>query len=248
MSYNGSSFHGFQSQPDGITVQDTVEKALFEITKENIKITGCGRTDAGVHAKNYHFNFKSNSSIPEDAFPLALNTKLPDSISVKSCRVVCEDFHAGFDAIKKTYTYKILNSRIRDPFMSGLSWFFPSPLDISKMREAAKYIEGKHDFKAFMAQGGNVKTTVRTVYSINIEKENDIISIDVTGNGFLYNMVRIIAGTLVLSGTGRIKPEEIGNIINSKQRENAGPTAPACGLYLSEVFYPWQMKQEEKEK
>lgn len=238
MSYDGSNFHGFQSQPDGITVQDTVENVLFSLTGEKVKITGCGRTDAGVHAKNYCFNFKSNTSIPVEAFPLALNSKLPDTIAVKSCRVVDDDFHAGFDAIKKTYTYKILNSRIRNPFMRDYSWFFPAPLDIGKMKEAASYIIGEHDFNAFMAQGGSVKTTVRTVYDIKINKNEDVISIDVTGNGFLYNMVRIITGTLVAAGVSRISPEEVKNIIESKKRENAGSTAPACGLYLSEVFYP----------
>ena len=237
MAYDGSLFHGFQSQPDGNTVQDVVEKALSELTGENIKITGCGRTDAGVHALNYCFNFKSNTTIPADSLPLALNSHLPDTISVKSAKITHDDFHSGFSAIKKIYTYKILNSRIRNPFMREYSWFFPAALDIERMREAASYIVGEHDFKAFMAQGGNVKTTVRTVYFIDIKKEDDIITIDVCGNGFLYNMVRIIAGTLVAVGVGRISPYDIAGIIESKNRENAGSTAPACGLYLSEVFY-----------
>lgn len=247
MAYDGSCFHGFQSQPDGITVQDTVERALNSLTGESIKITGCGRTDAGVHALNYCFNFKSSTTIPTEALPLALNSRLPDSISVKSAREAAEDFHSGFSAIKKTYIYKIRNSRIRDPFMTGYSWFFPAPLDIAKMKEAAEQIEGEHDFSAFMAQGGSVKTTVRTVYSIDISKSGELISIAVTGNGFLYNMVRIIAGTLVSAGTGKLSPSEIPGIISSKRRENAGPTAPACGLYLSEVFYPCGMNAKEKE-
>ncbi len=237
MSYNGQPFHGFQSQPDGLTVQDAVENALFVLTKEKIKITGCGRTDAGVHAVNYHFNFKSNTSIPEESFPLALNANLPDAIAVKSCRVVPDDFHSGFDAVKKTYTYKIHNSPIRNPFLDGFAWFYPGKLDVLKMKKAAEYIVGEHDFKAFMAQGGTVKTTVRKVFSIDIKKDEDLISIAVTGNGFLYNMVRIITGTLITAGAGRINPEDVEKIISSKNRENAGPTAPACGLYLSEVFY-----------
>ncbi len=242
MAYDGSLFHGFQSQPDGNTIQDIVEKALFELTGEKIKITGCGRTDAGVHALNYCFNFKSDTTIPEDSLPLALNSRLPDTISVKSAKITHNDFHSGFSAIKKTYTYKILNSRIRNPFMRDYSWFYPAPLDVFKMREAASYIEGEHDFTAFMAQGGSVKTTIRTVYSIDIQKENDVIEINVCGNGFLYNMVRIIAGTLVAAGVGRISPDDVKKIIESKNRENAGSTAPACGLYLREVFYPCEAK------
>lgn len=244
MAYDGTNFHGFQSQPDGNTIQDTVESVLKILTGEEIKITGCGRTDAGVHAKNYCFNFKSNTTIPPEAFPLALNSKLPDTISVKKCFVCDDDFHAGFFAVKKTYEYNIYNSRIRDPFSFGYSWFFPAPLDINLMKEAATYIVGEHDFAAFMAQGGSVKTTVRTVYSIDIEKNDNLISVKVCGNGFLYNMVRIITGTLVAAGVGRIKPADVKDIILSKNRENAGATAPACGLFLREVIYPWELKNE----
>ncbi len=237
MSFSGAAYHGFQSQPDGKTVQQTVERAASELTREDVKIIGCGRTDAGVHGIGYCFNFKTNSSIPAEKFPLAFNSVLPDDISVKSCEEVGEDFHAGFSALRKTYRYKIYNSRIRDPFYNSFSWFFPAELDMEKMKKGAEFIVGEHDFKAFMAQGGSVKTTVRTVYSIEISKSGDLINIDVTGNGFLYNMVRIIAGTLVAVGVGKIAPEEIESIILGGDRERAGATAPPQGLYLKEVFY-----------
>lgn len=237
MSFSGAAYHGFQSQPDGRTIQQTVERAASLLTREDIKIIGCGRTDAGVHGLNYCFNFKTNSSIPVEKLPLAFNSVLPDDISVISCADVSEDFHAGFSAIKKTYRYKIYNSRIRNPFHNAYSWFFPAELDIDKMKQAAKHIEGEHDFKAFMAQGGSVKTTVRTVYSVEISKNDNMISIDVTGNGFLYNMVRIIVGTLVAVGVGKTEPGEVAGIILSCNRERAGATAPPQGLYLKEVYY-----------
>ena len=237
MSFDGSGYHGFQSQPDGNTIQQTIEKALFRITGAHTPITGCGRTDAGVHALNYCFNFHTDSTIPAENFPLALNSYLPESIAVKSCALVKPDFHAGFDAVKKTYLYKIVNSRIRDPFFRGYGWFFPAELDLEKMTAASAFFLGEHDFKAFMAVGGSVKTTVRRIYSVDISKNNDIIETAVTGNGFLYNMVRIIVGTLADVGLGKIPPERIKEIIDGKDRTKAGRTAPPEGLYLKEVFY-----------
>ncbi|MBQ4110465.1 MAG: tRNA pseudouridine(38-40) synthase TruA [Clostridia bacterium] len=237
MSYNGTAYHGFQRQKNAVTIEETVENALDLLTGEKNVIYGCGRTDARVHGINYYFNFKTDSSIPVEKFPLALNSKLPDDISVSMCREVPDDFNARFSAIKKTYRYLIYNDRIRNPFYDKRAMFFPRELDVEKMREAADKIKGTKDFAAFMAQGSPITDTVRSVYSIEIEKKDNIIQIDVCGNGFLYNMVRIIVGTIIDTATGKIKISELDERIASKKRENTGFTAVPDGLYLYDVYY-----------
>ena len=235
ISYDGSAYHGWQRQENAMTIQELVENAILKITKEKADVIGCGRTDAGVHAKRFVCNFKTNTKIPPEKIPYALNTALPDDVVCIEAEDVSEDFHAKYSAVKKTYTYYVCNDNFPDIFSH--SWHYHFPLDIEKMRKAAKAFIGTHDFIGFAASGFTVKTTVRTIYDLTVTKENNLTRIDVTGNGFLYNMVRIIAGTLCFVGSGKIAPEEMEDIIASCDRKRAGMTAPPDGLFLSEVFY-----------
>ncbi len=238
LRFAGTHYHGWQIQPNGITVQETLGNAISFVTGgERCTVVGCGRTDAGVHADMYIANFKTCSQVPAENFPAALNSRLPDDIVCIAATEETPEFDASRSAKKKRYTYRILNSSIPDPFLFPYTHQIKFPLDINKMKEAAAHFVGTHDFVGFAASGYTVKTTVRTIFSLDIEKDNDCITINVTGDGFLYNMVRIISGTLVGVGYGKIKPEEIPDIINSRCRERAGVTLPAKGLCLSEVFY-----------
>lgn len=237
LSYDGTAYHGFQIQKDDITIEKVLKDAVYELTGEKVEIIGCGRTDAGVHAIKYTFNFRTESKIPCDKFPIAFSTVLPNDISVTSCEEADIDFHSRFDAVKKTYKYVIYTGKIRNPFYDRYSYHYKFPLDIAKMKEAGKCIEGEKDFCAFMAQGSPVNDTVRKIYSIEVEKKEDTIEIEVTGNGFLYNMVRIITGTLLAVGSGKLEVSDIDRIIESKKRENAGMTVPPNGLFLKEVYY-----------
>lgn len=235
LQYDGTNYHGWQIQKNGITVQQTVKDAVFAVTREETDINGCGRTDAGVHAERYVCNFHTSSTIPPERFAYALNTRLPDDVVCVKSEGVSDDFYANWNAKKKCYVYKILNSPLPDAFMRRYAWHCKYPLDIDKMRHEAKAFLGEHDFIGFAASGFTVKTTVRTIYALDISKDGNLITISVTGNGFLYNMVRIIAGTLVQAGSGKLSNLE--EIIASRDRKRAGITAPACGLYLKEVFY-----------
>ena len=237
IEYDGTSYHGWQIQKNGVTVQETVQSALKKITGEDISVVGCGRTDSGVHALNYVCSFRTESSVPPERFTQALNSKLPSDIRCKSSSEAAEDFHAANSAVAKTYIYRILNSGEAGAFERNYAWHFKYPLDIEKMRTAAKAFVGEHDFIGFAAAGFTVKTTVRTIYSLEIYRSGDIITIEITGNGFLYNMVRIIAGTLVMMGCGRLDYRAAEEIIKSKDRTRAGITAPAKGLFLKEVYY-----------
>lgn len=237
LQFDGSNYHGWQIQPNAVTVQEKVSKAVSYVTKEDIKVFGCSRTDAGVHAKFYVASFKTESKIPLDRLPFAINSNLPSDISCIGAEEEREDFNAITSAKRKTYVYKIDNSPIRNPFLKNYAWHYPAKLDFEKMNEATQYFLGKHDFLAFAASGFTAKTTERTIYDLKLKKEDNIISIKITGDGFLYNMVRIITGTLLWVGLGKIKPDEISRIIKSKKRENAGITAPPEGLYLWGVEY-----------
>lgn len=237
MSYDGTDYHGFQIQKEDLTIEKILKDAVFNLTGENVDIVGCGRTDAGVHAINYTFNFKTNSKIPCDKFPVAFSTVLPSDISVLNCEEASDDFHSRFSAVKKTYKYIIYKGKIRNPFYDRYSYHYKFPLNIENMKKAAVKIEGEKDFKCFMAQGSPIKDTVRTIYDISIKENGDILEIEVTGNGFLYNMVRIIVGTLLSVGSGKTDFNDIDGIIESKKRENAGMTVPPQGLFLKEVYY-----------
>lgn len=237
LKYDGTAYHGWQIQKNAVTVQETVKNALDKITGGDIKLIGCGRTDAGVHAENYVCNFHTLSSPPADRLPYALNSMLPEDIVCTGAEIVNEDFHAKNSAVKKRYVYKILAREFPDAFLCRYAWHFKYPVDIDKMRTAAKAFLGEHDFIGFASSGFTVKTTVREIYSLDILHEGDIITIDITGNGFLYNMVRIIAGTLIFAGCGKIDPESMADIISSRDRTRAGITAPPQGLFLKEVYY-----------
>ena len=238
IEYDGKSFNGWQKQPNKLNIQGEIEKAIGEITGEEIDLIASGRTDAGVHSLGQTANFKTNSNIPIEKIPIAINSKLKKSIVIKSAEEVEERFHSRYSVKSKKYRYTINNSQYGSAIYRDMEYHFPFNLDVNKMQEASKYFEGEHDFKAFKASGTSSKSSVRTIYKAEIiEKENDRIWVELTGNGFLYNMVRIICGTLVEVGIGNIKPEEIVEIIKGKDRMKAGKTLPPQGLYLVEVKY-----------
>lgn len=228
---------GWQKQPNKLNIQGTIEKAIEEITGEEIDLMASGRTDAGVHALGQVANFKTKSNIPIEKIAIAINSKLKKSIVIKNAEEVPERFHSRLSCKQKTYRYVINNSKIPSAIYRNLECYIPYKLDIDKMKEAAKYFEGEHDFKAFKASGTSSKSSIRTIYKANVYNKDDRIYIELTGNGFLYNMVRIISGTLVEVGEGKIKPEEIPNIIEGQKRERAGKTLPPQGLFLLEVKY-----------
>lgn len=237
IQYDGTNYHGYQIQPNGITVQECLESALSKITGEQIHVVGCGRTDAGVHALGFVVNFNTISKIAPQNFANALNSQLSDDIRCLKSELVSDEFHSKKSAIKKTYIYKIHNAPIADAFLRNYAWHYKYPLDVQKMQKGAKYFIGEHDFKAFVAAGFSAKTTVRTIYDLDVQKDGDIITVSVTGNGFLYNMVRIITGTLVYVGGNKINADDILDIIQSCDRARAGITAPPQGLFMKEVFY-----------
>lgn len=237
LCYDGTDYHGFQRQENGITIQQTIEAAIKKVTGENVTITGCSRTDAGVHAMEYVCNFKTKSTVPEDKFCFAINSYMPVDISCTASKEVPEDFHSRYSAKSKTYVYSIYNAPHKNPILCRFAWHYPIKIDVDKMRVAAEQIVGTHDFKSFMASGGQQKTTVKTVNYLDITERDNQIFISINADGFLYNMVRIIAGTLVYSGTGKISPQSISDIIKSGDRTLAGITAPPQGLCLKEIFY-----------
>lgn len=237
LQFDGTEYCGWQIQPGLPTIQGTLKEAVSKITKEDITPVGCGRTDSGVHGMNYTAGFRTNAKIPAERIPYALNSVLPNDIICIGAEEVSEDFHANSSATAKCYRYIIDNNEFPNVFLSRYAWHHRYSLDINAMKRAAEAFKGEHDFIGFASSGFTVKTTVRTIYGIDIKSENNIITIDVTGNGFLYNMVRIIAGTLVYVGEGRINPDSMPDIINSRCRNRAGITAPAKGLCLKEVFY-----------
>ncbi len=229
---------GWQKQPNKLNIQGTIEQAIKQVVKEEVNLDASGRTDAGVHALGQVANFKTNSNIQIEKLPIAINTNLKKSIRIIKAEEVDEKFHSRLSCKKKTYRYIINNSKIESAIYRNLETYIPYKLDIKKMQKSIKFFEGEHDFKAFKASGTSSKSSIRTIYKAEIlQKENDRIYIELTGNGFLYNMVRIIAGTLVEVGMGKIKPEEIKEIINSKERNKAGKTLPPQGLYLVKVEY-----------
>lgn len=237
VSYDGTAYHGWQVQPNGITVQEVIQNALFEILQKKTSVTGCSRTDAGVHAKEFCFHIDCDSEIPTTAFTRGLSSRLPEDISVIDCVEVCDDFHARYSAKGKTYAYYILNSAKKDPFLSRYSWRIEQPLDIDKMNEFCKNIVGTHDFYAFSSSGRTVEDTVRTITECYVEKQGDMVVLKVSANGFLYNMVRIIVGTAVAVSQGKINPNDFPEILKEKMRDCAGMTAPAKGLFLEKVIY-----------
>lgn len=238
IEYDGKDFNGWQKQPDKLNIQGTIEKAIERITGEQVDLMASGRTDRGVHALGQVANFKTNSNIPIEKFAIAINSNLKKSILIKSAEEVDERFHSRLTCKKKTYRYVINNSKYGTAIYRNLETHIPIKLNVEEMQKAIKFFEGEHDFKAFKSSGTSSKSSVRTIYKAEVKQmPNDKIWIELTGNGFLYNMVRIIAGTLVEVGLGKIKANEINDIMESKRRENAGKTLPPQGLYLVNVEY-----------
>lgn len=237
IEYDGTNYYGWQRQKDKVTIQEAIEEAIASLTKEEVEVTGSSRTDAGVHAKGFVANFKTNSSIPPERFRDALNTKLPDDIVIIKSEKENDDFHARYNAKGKTYEYSLLNTEAPTALYRNYTYHPKYSLDVEAMKEAAKYFIGTHDFIAFRTQGSSVKGTVRTIFDLKVEENDKIIKISVTGDGFLYNMVRIIVGTLIEVGRGKNKPQDIEMIISSKDRRLAGFCVPAKGLVLKEVYY-----------
>lgn len=235
--YVGTAYHGWQVQKNGVTVESTLEKALSSVVGHPVKCVGAGRTDAGVHALKYVANFHTSSSIPCDRLPLAVNTRLPDDIVVTRATEVGEDFNAIGSCLKKEYTYRIYNSRIRNAFFVDRAWFYPKRLDESIMHACAQQMVGTHDFAALRSVGTETKTTVRTVYYFNITRQGDLIECKVCANGFLYNMVRAMVGTCVYASEGKLSPTDLPRIMEARDRTAAGPTAPPGGLYMSQLWY-----------
>ena len=235
--FDGSRYHGWQVQKTEATVAGTIETALSRLCGHPVKVHGCGRTDAGVHAECYCANFKTTSTIPPERLPFAVNSLLPPDIAVQ-CAVYAPDrFDANLSCVKKEYTYRIFNSRIRDPFYFGRAYFYPQKLDIGAMIQAARHFVGAHDFAAMRSVGTETKTTVRTVHWYKIEEKGRFIELLVCADGFLYNMARAMAGTLIYVSEGKISPDDLPRLLEQRDRRFAGPTVPPGGLYMTRIWY-----------
>ena len=238
VAYDGTEYSGWQIQPEAPTIEMYLDKAIRELTGENVHVTGASRTDAGVHAYGNVAVFDTESTIPGDRFTFALNRFLPDSIVIQDSWEVSSDFHPRHCNTRKTYEYRILNTAVPLPQKRNFTWHVAGSIDIEKMKEAAVYIVGEHDFKSFCANRHMKKSTVRTIYEIAIEENDGILSIRYHGDGFLYNMVRILTGTLLEVGLGDRSLPEVRLALEGKDRSLAGFTAPPQGLFLVDVFYP----------
>lgn len=237
LAYNGTAYHGWQVQKTQVTVAQTLERGLSMVCGEPIRVVGCGRTDAGVHAERYVANFHTASRIPTARLPFAVNTHLPEDIAVQEAYEVDDSFNAIGSCLRKEYTYRIYNDRVQNPFYVHRAYFYPKRLDEQKMDAAARMFEGTHDFAAVRSVGTNVKSTVRTVYYCRVVRNGALLELKVCANGFLYNMVRAITGTVLYAAEGKLTPEEIPAILDAGDRTLAGPTAPPDGLYLTRVWY-----------
>lgn len=232
VAYDGTNYHGWQIQPNVVTIESVLNETLSELFREEIKVIGASRTDTGVHSLGNIAVFDTSARIPADKISYALNQRLPEDIRIQLSKEVAPDFHPRHQNSKKTYVYQILNCAFPIPVYRLYSYFTYVKLDVEKMQEAASYLVGEHDFKSFCSTKTVAETTVRTIYDIGVEKSGDMIRVRVTGSGFLYNMVRIIVGTLVEAGKGNIAPQQMADILNACDRAQAGPTLPACGLML----------------
>lgn len=237
IEYEGTAYSGWQSQNDVVGIQEVIETAIKKITGEKVKLVGSGRTDAGVHAMGQVANFYTKSSIPANKIKIPLNINLPDDIKIIESVEVDSDFHSRFSATKKRYRYIIYNGKMPRPLYRSYSYHVSRNLNIDEMRKASKYFIGEKDFKSLMGRGAVVHTTVKKLYSIEISQNGEFIEIVVEGKSFLKNMVRIIVGTLIFVGIGRIKSKDVEKIIEGRKRSLAGPTAPAHGLFLEKVYY-----------
>lgn len=237
IEYDGTHYAGWQSQPNGLAVQQVVEEALFRLLGESVRLRSSGRTDAGVHARGMVAAFTTSRDLPLRAFVEGCNSFLPLDIAILSASEAPSDFMPSNDALSKHYRYTIYNTLLRSPMLRSYSWHMREPLDLPAMQEAAGYFVGRHDFGAFRASNCSTRTTVRTVHSVTVGREGDLVVVDVIGEGFLKNMVRIMVGTLVDIGRGRFAPDYITWLLKNPDRKKAGVTAPACGLCLMNVEY-----------
>lgn len=237
ISYDGTAYHGWQVQPNGITVQETLQNALLKLTGKRLNVTGCSRTDAGVHAREFCCHIDCADNLPEGAFLRGLSAFLPNDIAVKGCTEVPPDFHARYNAKGKTYAYYILNSKFKNPFLSRYTWRIERPLNENEMNKFCGGIIGTHDFAAFSSSARSAEDTVRTVTECNVTRDGDRVVLRVSANGFLYNMVRIITGTAVAVSEGRIRADIAKTVFKEKKRSLLGETAPPQGLFLEEVLY-----------
>ncbi len=237
VSYDGTRYYGWQKQDHVVSIQEELEKACTELFKQEVIIQGAGRTDAGVHALGQCATFMVDTTIPMERVPLVLNRILPADIVVTSAQKVSERFHARYSAKSKTYKYQIMNADYPTPQMRNYAAFVHIPLNVEAMNKGAQYFVGTHDFVAFCASRSTKKTTTRTIHYAKISRNDQIVTFEVCGNGFLYNMVRIMVGTLIQVGIGKLEPSDVSRIIVSKNRKNAGTTAPACGLTMCHVEY-----------
>ncbi len=237
LSYDGTSFHGWQIQDSLRTVQGVLQAAACTITNEPVKLIGCGRTDTGVHARRYIAGFRTNCEIPTERIPIAFNSLLPDDVAVYAAQEMDDDFHPIRSCIKKEYTYEVYNSKFRNPLLATRAYHFEGDLPLDKLRRAASHFLGEHDFASMRSVGTNVKSTVRTIHSFDIIERENALSFVICANGFLYNMARTMAGTLFSIALGKISPDEIPDILKSCDRKRAGATAPAHGLYMTDVTF-----------
>lgn len=240
IAYNGAAYHGFQRQDNAITIQEVVERSIGKLLKIPAPVIyGCSRTDTGVHARRFCFNVNIDNNIPCEGFVKGLNTLLPPDIAVLSCEEAPEAFHARYNAKGKEYVYLISTKPQRDVFLQDLAFHYPYKLDIEAMRSAAKLLVGEHDFGGFCRAEGKarMKSTVRTIYDISIAEKQDVCELRISGNGFLYNMVRIVTGSLLYISEGRRTEQDLLRALETGDRSLGGITLPPCGLYLNEVFY-----------
>jgi len=237
VAYDGTNYHGWQYQNNGKTIEGELNKALSSLLQKNIEVIGASRTDAGVHAMCNAAVFDSDAGIPAEKYSYALNQMLPDDIRIRKSEEVPADFHPRKTDTVKTYEYRIDCEEFADPLKTRYAYFTYVPLDASKMQEAAFHLIGTHDFKSFCSVNTTATTTVRTIYDIQVIRDGVDIIVRITGNGFLYNMVRIIVGTLMDVGRGKYAPDKVKDILEATDRTAAGPTVPACGLMLKELHF-----------
>ncbi len=237
MAYRGTNYHGFQRQENAVGIQNILEEKLSAITNAPVKINGCSRTDTGVHANDYCFSFETEHRIPCNNIIRGMNSILPDDLAILNCEEVAADFHARYSCIAKEYQYVILNRMSKDPFMSDLALHYPYEMNVGIMEKAAQDFVGTHDFTSFCGTANQKENSVRTIEYFKIEKNENLVKLLVKGDGFLYNMVRIMVGTLIFINEKKLAPDSIPQILEAKNRNLAGKTAEAHGLYLNKVFY-----------
>lgn len=238
VAYDGTNYCGWQVQPNGETIEGVLNRELSSLLGEDIKVTGASRTDSGVHSLGNVAVFDTDTKIPPEKISYALNIRLPEDIVVQDSCEVAPDFHPRHCNSRKTYEYRILNRRFAMPTRRLDTYFYHRPLDVERMQQAARYLKGTHDFKSFCSVNTVVEDTVRTIYTLQVIKDaDDIITIRVQGSGFLYNMVRILAGTLIQVGIGAMEPEQMTEILEAKDRSASGPTAPALGLTMMGIEF-----------